>query len=221
MGPLVAITGGLMSSSLAYSIRRSTRARRTRLTVTEDGNALIVLPMRASEREAAALFHRHRGWIERQRARLEERRISLATRPSLVAGRVLTINGVAQILSARSADERDALERRLRRQARTVISQRAQIRAPELGVEVRDVQIRDQKSRWGSASRTGTLSFSWRLILCPPDVLDYVVVHELAHLRYAGHGPRFWRLVERHFGDHRQPRRWLREHHEEIRAALD
>lgn len=191
------------------------------MTVTEDGTALIVLPMRASEREAEDLFHRHRGWIERQRVRLETRRISLATRPSLAAGRVLIINGVAQILRANGADERAALERRLRRQARTVISERTQIRASELGVEVRAIQIRDQTSRWGSASRRGTLSFSWRLILCPPETLDYVVVHELAHLRYAGHGIRFWRLVERHFGDPREPRRWLREHHEEVRAALD
>jgi predicted metal-dependent hydrolase len=205
----------------AYSIRRSTRARRTRLTVTEDGQALVVLPMRASEREAADLFHRHREWVERQRARMEERRISLATRPSLAAGRALTINGIAQIVRVSTATQRDALERHLRREARAVIAERVAERAGEVGVTPRGLQIRDQTSRWGSASRNGTLSFSWRLILCPPDVLDYVVVHELAHLRYAGHGVRFWGLVERHFGDHRAPRRWLREHHEEIRAALD
>jgi hypothetical protein len=82
------------------------------------------------------------------------------------------------------------------------------------------LQVRDQKSRWGSASRRGGLSFSWRLILAPPDVLDYVVVHELAHLRWGGHGPRFWHLVEKHYGDHRAARKWLRDHNEELREAL-
>jgi predicted metal-dependent hydrolase len=189
--------------------------------VTEDGEALVVMPMRAAEREAADLFHRHRAWVARQQAKVEERRIHLATRPSLAAGRVLTVNGVPRIVRVGSIAGRDALERQLRREAREVIADRIAVRAPELEVEPRGLQIRDQKSRWGSASRRGTLSFSWRLVLCPPDVLDYVVVHELAHLRWGGHGVRFWRLVERVYGDHRAARRWLRDHNDEIRQALD
>jgi predicted metal-dependent hydrolase len=81
--------------------------------------------------------------------------------------------------------------------------------------------VRDQRTRWGSASRRGTLSFSWRLVMCPAEVLDYVVVHELAHLRWAGHGPRFWALVRRHVPRADEHRRWLREHHALLRAALD
>jgi predicted metal-dependent hydrolase len=189
--------------------------------VTQDGEALIVMPLRAAEGEAADLYQRHLGWVARQQAKVEQRRIHLATRPSLSAGRVLTVNGVARIVRVSSAAERDALVRQLRREAREAIADRVALRAPDLGVEPRGLQIRDQKSRWGSASRRGTLSFSWRLTLCPPEVLDYVVVHELAHLRYAGHGPRFWRLVEHVYGDHRAPRRWLRDHNDEIRQALD
>ncbi|OFW54758.1 MAG: hypothetical protein A2146_01250 [Actinobacteria bacterium RBG_16_67_10] len=202
-------------------MRRSPRARRVRLMVTEDGEAMVVMPLRAAEREAADLFHRHRAWVARQQAKVEERRIHLATRPSLAAGRVLTVNGVARIVRVSSAAERDALERRLRREAREVIADRVALRAADLEVEPRGLQIRDQKSRWGSASRRGMLSFSWRLVLCPPEVLDYVVVHELAHLRWGGHGVRFWRLVERVYGDHRAARRWLRDHNDEIRQALD
>jgi predicted metal-dependent hydrolase len=209
-----------MSPALGYSIRRSARARRTRLTVTDEGEALVVMPLRASEREAADLFARHRAWVERQQKKVEERRIRLATRPSLAAGRVLTVNGAARIVRVRDAAEHEVVERQLRREARAVLWKRVQARAVDLGVEPRALQVRDQKSRWGSASRHGTLSFSWRLILCPPDVLDYLVVHELAHLRHGGHGKRFWRLVERVYGDHQVPRRWLREHSEEIRQAL-
>lgn len=211
----------MVSEFAPYVIRRSPRARRTRLTVTEEGEALVVLPLRASEREAADLYNRHRDWVKRQQARMEEKRIQLATRPSLAAGRVLMINGEARVVRVRNDLERQAMEQRLRREARTVLSQRVAIRAWQMGVAPTSLQIRDQKSRWGSASRNGTLSFSWRLLLCPPDVLDYVVVHELAHLRWSGHGKRFWGLVERHYGDHQEARRWLRDHNDEVRQALD
>jgi predicted metal-dependent hydrolase len=81
--------------------------------------------------------------------------------------------------------------------------------------------IRDQRSRWGSASRQRRLSFSWRLVLAPPEALESVVVHELAHLRVFGHGPRFWAVVASRRPDHLVWRRWLRVHSLELHAALD
>ncbi len=72
--------------------------------------------------------------------------------------------------------------------------------------------MRDQRSRWGSASRRGCVSFSWRLIHAPPEVLDYVVVHELAHLLAPGHNPRFWRVVAAILPDHKARRRWLNQY---------
>jgi predicted metal-dependent hydrolase len=204
-----------------FVIRRSPKARRVRLQVTDDGEALIVMPLRASEREAYDLYNRHRDWVARQQAKVEERRIKLATRPSLAAGRVLIVNGLARKVRVSNPAERDALEKQLRKEARAAIAARIAIRAPEMEVRPGTLTIRDQKSRWGSASRRGGLSFSWRLILAPPDVLDYVVVHELAHLRHGGHGKRFWNLVEKHYGDHRAARKWLRDHNDEIRRALD
>ena len=83
------------------------------------------------------------------------------------------------------------------------------------------VTLRDQRTRWGSASRRGTLSFSWRLVLCPPEILDYVVVHELAHLRWAGHGARFWTLVRRHAPAAEHYRRWLRQNELRLHHAID
>ena len=83
------------------------------------------------------------------------------------------------------------------------------------------ISIRDQSSRWASASRSGGLSFSWRLILAPPWVLDAVVVHELAHLRIRGHSRAFWALATRHAPRTGEARRWLRDHAREVRAALD
>jgi predicted metal-dependent hydrolase len=204
-----------------YTMRRSARARRVRLMVDEDGQAIVTMPLRAADREAAALFEKHRDWVARQQAKAEERRIRLATRPSLAAGRVLMINGEARKVRVGNEEERDALERQLRKEARAVFKSRIKARAAEMGVSPTSLQVRDQKSRWGSASKDGALSLSWRLILCPPEILDYLVVHELAHLRWGGHGQRFWHLVERHYADHRAARKWLRDHNDEVRAALD
>jgi predicted metal-dependent hydrolase len=204
-----------------YVIRRSARARHSRIVIEEDATVVVVLPMRAPAREAEQMVERHRAWIARHVARITARRRSLALRPSLAHGRVLSINGQAEIVRAVTDAERAALERRLRRAARAAIAERIAARAPEMNVTVKRLTIRDQRTRWGSASRSGTLSFSWRLVLAPPEVLDYVVVHELAHLRVAGHGPAFWRLVKQHFADPQRARKWLRDHHDEIRNALD
>ena len=204
-----------------FTLRRSARARRSRITISDEGEVVVVLPMRAPAREAAELVARHRSWIARHVTRMVARRRALALRPSLANGRVLTIDGVPQIVRAATAPERGALERRLRRAARAAILERVAARSAEMGVSPGSVTIRDQRTRWGSASRSGTLSFNWRLILAPPEVLEYVVVHELAHLRWAGHGKRFWSLVARHFPGAAQARKWLRDNHDELRHALD
>ena len=204
-----------------YSVRRSARARHSRITIQDDASVVVVLPERAPAREAGELVTRHRAWVDRNVARVQARRRALALRPSLSHGRLLTINGQAQIVRATTDNERAALERRLRRAARAAILERVAARAPEMNVAVKRVTIRDQRTRWGSASRTGTLSFSWRLALTPDWVLDYVVVHELAHLRVHGHGRQFWQLVAEHTRRASEARKWLRDHHDEIRSALD
>ena len=109
----------------------------------------------------------------------------------------------------------------LRRRARTAIDAEIARHAPVLGVAPTAITIRDQRSRWGSASSKGRLSFSWRLILAPPEALETVVVHELAHLRILGHGPRFWAIVAGQRPDHATWRRWLHDHSLELHRALD
>jgi predicted metal-dependent hydrolase len=203
-----------------YLVRRSTRARRPRLTLDDRGETVVVLPAWAAEREAAALVMHHHDWIVRQRRRIAARQASLAGRPALSAGRPLLIGGTPRLVRATTPGERAALEAGLRQEARTLLAARVAELAARLQVAVKGMTVRDQRTRWGSASRRGTLSFNWRLILCPPEVLDYVVVHELAHLRVAGHSARFWRLVEKHHGDPSAARRWLREHQDEVRHAL-
>ena len=92
---------------------------------------------------------------------------------------------------------------------------------PALGVKPARITIRDTTSRWGSCSRTGNLSFCWRLVLAPPEALDAVAAHELCHLRVFGHGPRFVALLGSRVPDHAAWRRWLRRHSAELHAAID
>ncbi|MEW5992436.1 MAG: SprT family zinc-dependent metalloprotease [Chloroflexota bacterium] len=113
------------------------------------------------------------------------------------------------------------LEAWLRGRAAEAIERAVAEHAPALEVKPARISFRDPRTRWGSASRKGTLSFSWRLVLAPPEALETVAVHELAHLRVFGHGPKFWALVAGRRPDHATWRRWLRAHSHELHAALD
>jgi predicted metal-dependent hydrolase len=112
------------------------------------------------------------------------------------------------------------LEAWLREEARRLIDASIAAHADAMEVTPRAVTIRDPRTRWGSASRTGRLSLSWRLALAPPEALETVVIHELAHLRVFGHGPRFWALVASRRPDHRVWRRWLHDHSTDLHHAL-
>jgi predicted metal-dependent hydrolase len=112
------------------------------------------------------------------------------------------------------------LEAWLRVRARAAIDREIDRHAAALAVSPAAVTVRDTRTRWGSCSRARRLSFSWRLVLAPPEALETVVIHELAHLRVFGHGPGFWEIVASQRPDHRLWRRWLREHALELHGAL-
>ena len=144
---------------------------------------------------------------------------------STVSRRLIVEGDHPLIVVTRAARDRRpvsaVLEAWLRDEARAAIDAEILRHAPELGVRPAAVSVRDQRSRWGSASRHARLSFSWRLIFAPPEALETVVIHELAHLRVFGHGPAFWALVASRRQDHLVWRRWLRAHSMELHAALD
>lgn len=98
----------------------------------------------------------------------------------------------------------------LRMEASRILAERSRALAAGLGAQVSRVTVRDTRSRWGSCSPSGALSYSWRLVLAPETVLDYVVAHEVAHLRVPNHGPRFWATVGALCPDHMHARRWLK-----------
>ena len=173
-------------------MRESARARRARIVVAPGRPPEVVVPLRTSERTIRALLDQHEGWLARQLAR--------ARAPQLALERMT--------------------EREGRNRARALVHKLVQDEAARLGVSVGRIAIRDQRTRWGSCSSRGTLSFNWRLVLAPLDVGEYVVVHELCHLREPNHSPRFWELVAAARPGYREERRWLADHGWELLAYV-
>ncbi len=130
-----------------------------------------------------------------------------------------------ELLVRKASGDRRPIERVLeawfRERATEAIARAVATHAPALRVTPAEVVLRDPKSRWGSASKHGRLMFSWRLVLAPPEALETVVVHELAHLRVFGHGPGFWKIVASRRPDHLAQRTWLRKHSHALHAALE
>jgi len=172
-------------------VRRSPRARRWRLEVPWGEPARLTVPRWISRAEIDRLLMEKRPWIDEQRRRQV---------PRLGLERLAVSESEARIA------------------ARELVSALAEEEREQLGVAYQRIRIGGQRTLWGSCSARGTLSFNWRLVLAPLEVLDYVVVHELCHLRLPDHSPRFWRLVERRRPDWRQRREWLREHGPELLA---
>ncbi len=222
---------------MTVRVRESGRARTARILLGVQRPLEIIVPAGTAENEVDALLESRRGWItdkltavRAERARPAQ--LGLDRRGVIwLAGEAVTI---AQLDGDRASIHRDddsivavgpspetreqAIERWYRREARdrirTVVSEESR----RLGLQFRSVAVRDQKTRWGSCSAAGNLSFNWRLVLAPPEVLRYLTVHELCHLAEPSHSKPFWRRLEAAMPDWREPAEWLREHGGELRA---
>ena len=211
-----------LPSAIEYAVRRSDRARRVRVTVDPTRGVEVVLPRRAPEREAAAAIRELTPWIERRVAELERARAAVASRgdsvPYLGAalqlvvqpGRTRAHRRGSELLVPDGAAQRPALERFYRRAAQTEVASRLDRACAQVGAGYSRLQIRGQRTRWASCSRSGAMSFNWRLLLGPESVLDYVVWHEVCHLEVMDHSPRFWALLAARCPDYREQVRWLR-----------
>lgn len=223
-------TPGLNELGAEFEVRRHPAAQRLTLRVSRTRRAVIVtLPMQCDLVEAGSFLHRNLDWIK-------ERLGSIPDAVPFVDGAVIPLRGEPHGLifsGARSSHgpvtkiastERGypALEvgggvqhapRRLVDwlfdQAQRDLDRAVSYHAGQLGLQPKRITVRDQASRWGSCSTTGTLSFSWRLILAPPLILDYVAAHEVAHLAEMNHGPRFWALVRRTMPKMNEAKQWL------------
>jgi predicted metal-dependent hydrolase len=206
-----------------YTVRRSERARRVRITVDPARGVEVVVPRRAGHREAAAAVAELRPWIERRVRDLHRIQAAVAARGDTVpyldetlelraeAGRTRVHRRGAQLFVP-AGDHRPALERWYRRAAREEIAPRLDRACAATGTSYERLTIRGQRTRWASCSRSGAMSFNWRLLLAPEPVLDYVVWHEVCHLEVMDHSARFWALLARRCPDYREQARWLRRH---------
>ncbi len=209
---------------IALRLRPHPRARRLALRIDAAGDAVeLVLPRRGSRGEALRFLEANRSWVEKRLAALPPRtafvdgaaipvfdRLHLIRHVGKVRGRgpawiedgAICVSGDPAFLARRVRDF-------LRGLAKQELSRRAQALSASIGRKVTRVGVRDTTTRWGSCARTGSLSFSWRLVFAPEVVVDYVVAHEVAHLAEMNHGPRFWRLVERLHPAPKAQRLWL------------
>ena len=210
-------------------VRRHPAARRLTLRVSRTRRAVIVtLPVQCGIEEAGSFLHRNLDWV---RERLDSLPEPIPFRDGIlvplrgVTHRVVMPGEMPRRRAVRRVDAHPfpqlqapgeliaaarRLEHWLTQEARRDLEERVAWHADRLGVKPGRLSIRDQTSRWGSCSTTGALSFSWRLVLAPPAVLDYVAAHEVAHLREMNHGSRFWSLVRQTCPAMEEAKRWLR-----------
>jgi len=207
--------------------RRSARARNYRLTLRRDGTAVATIPARGSQREAERFVAGHGDWLERARERQRRRpRVAddwtigtrLLWRGEMTELR-LAVDGPRPMTSLAAdvfrvprvdGNLRPALEAQFARRAKIELPARAWELAAVAGAEMKRVTVRNQRSRWGSCSATGTVSLNWRLVQAPESVRDYIICHELMHLREMNHSSRFWARVEEVCPGWREAERWIK-----------
>jgi predicted metal-dependent hydrolase len=226
------------SCRLACEVVRS-RRRTVRIRVAAADRLEVAAPWGLADAEVARLLESRKAWIARQVAKLaavaasplnaavepgaellylgRPRRLTVLQGSAAQATVTLVEDRLFAHLPARPAAEREAaLTAALRRwyaeQARAVLAERTTYWAQVLGVRPQRVFIREQKSRWGSCSSRGNLSYNWRAVMAPPAVVDYLVIHELCHLKAPNHSAAFWELVGQADPLYREHRRWLRSH---------
>ena len=211
------------SAQIPVRWRPSTRARRVSLRICpREGAVVVTLPPRSGRRAGLALIREHEAWVRERLAALSPmvefapgaelllggtvhviRHEPRARGGAFLDGRVIVVTGAREFLPRRVGEF-------LRAEAKRRIAALAAPHATALGVKPRAIRLKDTRSRWGSCAPDGTLAFSWRLVMAPGWVTDYVVAHEVAHLRELNHSPRFWALVER-LTPHRETAvEWLR-----------
>nr|WP_198371947.1 SprT family zinc-dependent metalloprotease [Roseomonas rosulenta] len=222
----VVLRPGVLGAPVDCPVRwcRSARARRVSLRIdARAGEVVVTLPMRTARRAGMALLTTHAAWVMQRLAALSPAlafapgvEIPLGGRPHVIRhdpaarggafldGATIVVTGAPEFLARRVRDF-------LRAEAKRRIAVLAEGHAATLGVKIAAIRLKDTNSRWGSCAPDGTLAFSWRLVMAPDVVLDYVVAHEVAHLRELNHSSRFWAHVESLTPNREMAQDWLRE----------
>jgi len=236
--------------SIAYQLRRSERAKKTRIVVSAN-KVEVVAPLQVSEQRIKAFVHAQQGWIQRalqrvyQRSRSVEslapahysdgvtvpyqgRSMALSVQTSKCRSPQVSISGDRQLLvrlpdsavPCRSELIRNALQHWMKQQARLHAQSYIDQHAPRHNLLPRSLRIKTQKSRWGSCGPQNDINLNWLLMLAPPVVMEYVVIHELCHIRHKNHSLDFWDLVSLHMPEYLEHRKWLKQHGASLMRGL-
>jgi predicted metal-dependent hydrolase len=212
-------------------INQLIRSKRKTLAilVKHDGSVIVRAPMKTPEKAVWKFVEQHSAWIEKKKAEVLSADVVLPKQyepgetflflgesyPLDIAKhqrQPLLLDGTFKLSEAASARAEKVLEHWYRQQARRIIQERVEFYAKQYGFQYQGIKINSARTRWGSCSRKGSLNFSWRLIMAPPEQVDYVVVHELSHTVHHNHSKRFWKKVETILPDYKERQKWLKKH---------
>ncbi len=225
----------IYGSPVPYEIARVKKRKTIQIAFTPEGLLKVKIPYAVTEGEAEKILLSKANWIHKQRQRLadlsdnptngnfapdalllylgQEYRLKLIAADKdlvFIQGETLVVQCSAPPAALPEAAQKLLLNWYID-QARTALVSRTRYWAQRIGVSPLRITIRDQKTRWGSCSTRGSLNYSWRLIMAPSPVLDYLVIHELCHMKVANHSSTFWRLVANYTVDYNSHRRWLKD----------
>jgi len=229
----------LQGREIRFTLRKSARARRLKLQIGMNSGLEVVVPQRArvSDSQIEKFIQEKQAWILRHLSKLEkiasesdsrkefllflgkEARIEILESDRKTA-RALASEGklTVKVPVGKKRLAGKAIIAFYKKQAREIIPKIVKEKAGLMGASFSRISIRDQKTRWGSCSSRGTLSFSWRILAAPRSIIEYLVVHELAHLKHRNHSKSFWRAVAEYCPDYKDHERWLRKNKHLLRA---
>jgi predicted metal-dependent hydrolase len=221
--------------AVTVTVRVNARSKSYRMSLPHRTGPVLTLPPGGSWKEAEAFLLRQRPWLAARINRAPEGggwqdggTLPLRGVPHRIVatgklrGRTerVEIEGEPTLLvSGEAAHHARRLSDWLKEEAARDLAERTAVHAARLGVTVKAIKLREQRSRWGSCSSSGNINYNWRLVLAPPHVLDYVAAHEVAHLVEMNHSPAFWATVQRTLPDMERGRAWLKAHGRELMVA--
>jgi len=233
----------LDGQTISYTLKRSARSRCTRLEIRQATGLTIVIPKSFNVVQVSDLLLKKKRWILNNLAKCSQARPAIAAKEIKDGDCVPYLGGELKLLVRQNGSSNNSttleenrliiglgnknnklglvLEQWYRIQAGRLINDKTDKLSAEFGLKYNRLTIRGQKSRWGSCSRKGNLSFNWKLMMTPEPVIDYVITHELMHLKEMNHTKRFWKLVSVHCPEWRERRKWLKQHEAELTARAN
>ena len=199
------------------------------LVVQPNGELLVRAPQRATLKQINAMLKQHADWIAKKQTEVKARQDAFTPRQFVngeeflflgknyplklvqLAKPTLALNGTFQLAKSVEGQAKEIFERWYKKQARQIFNERITHYAEKYGFDVKQVKLSSARTRWGSCSSKGYINLTWRLVMTPLEIIDYVAVHELCHLREANHSPAFWAQVAAILPDYKVRRRWLKE----------